>query len=52
MADDLERLVIGDRRPHHLLDIPGVTYPQRVHNVPPCPLLLTSARATEPALPF
>jgi hypothetical protein len=31
MADDLQRLLAGDRRAHRLLDIPGVTYFQSVH---------------------
>ena len=31
MADNLERLLAGDRRPHHLLDIFGVTYLESVH---------------------
>ena len=31
MADDLERLLAGDRRAHHLLDILGVTYFQGIH---------------------
>jgi hypothetical protein len=26
VSDDLERLIVGDRRAHHLLDVPGVTY--------------------------
>src|ERR1700704_948505 len=31
MADDLERLLAGDRRPHHLLDVLGFPYFERVH---------------------
>jgi len=31
MADDLERLLASDRRPHHLLDIFGVTNLQDIH---------------------
>src|SRR5262249_30282453 len=31
MADDLERLVVRDRRPHHRLDVSGVTYLQDIH---------------------
>ena len=33
MADDLQRLLAGDRRPHHLLDVLGVTYLESVHGV-------------------
>jgi hypothetical protein len=31
MADDLERLLAGESRAHHLLDIARVTYPECVH---------------------
>ena len=31
MADDFQRLLAGDRRAHHLLDIPGVSYFQGIH---------------------
>ena len=35
MADDLERLLGGDRRPHRLLDIAGVSYLQDVQTLRP-----------------
>jgi hypothetical protein len=31
MADDFQRLVAGNRRAHHLLDIPGIAYFESVH---------------------
>src|SRR5260370_36546725 len=31
MADDFQRLLAGYRRPHRLLDIPGIAYFQSVH---------------------
>ena len=31
MADDLQRLLAGDSRAHHLLDIPGIAYFESVH---------------------
>jgi hypothetical protein len=35
MADDLERLLGRDRRPHRHLDVLGVTYFQDIHANPP-----------------
>jgi hypothetical protein len=35
VSDDFQRLIVGDRRAYHLLDVPGVTYSQGVHNAPP-----------------
>jgi hypothetical protein len=32
MADDLQRLVAGDRRAHHLFDVLGVTYLESIHD--------------------
>jgi hypothetical protein len=32
MPDDLERLLIGDRRAHHLLDIGCIPYFEGVHH--------------------
>ena len=31
MADDLQRLLAGDRRAHHLFDVFGVSYLERIH---------------------
>jgi hypothetical protein len=31
MADDLQRLLAGNRRAHHLLDVPGITYFESIH---------------------
>ena len=35
MADDLQRLLAGDRRAHHLFDVLGVTYLESVHGSNP-----------------
>ncbi|MGY4414534.1 hypothetical protein ACVWW4_006270 [Bradyrhizobium sp. LB7.1] len=32
MTDDLERLLIGNRRAHHLFDVFGVSNPERIHD--------------------
>ena len=37
VADDLERLLGGNRRPHRLLDIAGVSYFQDVQTLAPFP---------------
>jgi hypothetical protein len=46
MADDLERLLGGDRRPHHLLDVSGISYLPDIHAYrpafPPQPLLFVA----------
>jgi hypothetical protein len=31
MADDLKRLLAGNRSAHHLLDVFGVSYLERIH---------------------
>ena len=31
MADDLERLLVGNRRAHHRFDVFGVSYFERIH---------------------
>ncbi|WP_454634711.1 hypothetical protein [Bradyrhizobium cenepequi] len=42
MADDLERLLTGNRRPHHLLDVFSISYLPDIHAYrlafPPQPL--------------
>jgi hypothetical protein len=46
MADDLERLLTGDRRPHHLLDVFSISYLPDIHAyrlaLPPQPLLFST----------
>jgi hypothetical protein len=46
MADDLERLLAGDRRPHHLLDVFSISYLPDIHAYrlafPPQPLLFSA----------
>ena len=50
MADDLQRLLAGDRRAHHLFDVLGVTYFQGVHDVTPVRLSSSSAKADDPVI--
>ena len=50
MADDLQRLLAGDRRAHHLLDILGVTYFESIHSDYICSLLSSSAKADDPVI--
>jgi hypothetical protein len=45
MTDDLQRLLARDRRPHHLLDVPGVAYFQDIHANPPSRTFATIADA-------
>jgi hypothetical protein len=49
VADDLERLVAGDRRPHRGLDIGGVTYLQDVHVNPAPRTSLSDDAAASPS---
>ena len=57
MADDLQRLVVGDRRAHHLFDVLGVSYLESIHafkpehcrHRPPCAQLRTGA--DDPVIP-
>jgi hypothetical protein len=49
MPDDFQRLVAGNRRAHHLLDIPSVAYFQSVHGFI-CSLLSPSMKADGPVI--
>jgi hypothetical protein len=51
VADDFERLLRGNRRPHRLLDIGRVTYFQDIHGLPPRPHPVTGVSRLSPPPP-